>query len=361
MGTRKKILTMKIALIYPPTCDPTAPYLSVPALTGYLRSHDVEVLPVDANIEYYDSMLRRYPLKKLADRLEERLAKFEKKKRLTHVEQMVYSSLWQGRGAAHETPDAIESAVSILRDQSGENFFNPVKYESAILTVESALQLISSAYTPLSLDFISYRTPFSLLTMSEIETDASPERNPFYDYFANNLAQRLKAEHIDLAGISIAFPGQIQPAYSLAFILRNQIPGIYIAAGGPAITQVIAKLEEDKMIKSSAPFDSVILFEGEEALLDLINSLKKRIKPPKIIYGNSFTDMASLPAPDFEGLPMKKYLSPNSVLPYDPTRGCYWGKCTFCHYGLTESGTARYRERPVENYLRAYQIPDTAV
>ena len=34
---------MKIALIYPPTCDPTAPYLSLPTLTGYLRAHGVEV------------------------------------------------------------------------------------------------------------------------------------------------------------------------------------------------------------------------------------------------------------------------------------------------------------------------------
>jgi len=28
---------MKVALIYPPTCDPTGPYLSVPMLTAYLR------------------------------------------------------------------------------------------------------------------------------------------------------------------------------------------------------------------------------------------------------------------------------------------------------------------------------------
>ena len=36
---------MKIALVYPPTCDPTAPYLAVPALTGFLRANGVEVLP----------------------------------------------------------------------------------------------------------------------------------------------------------------------------------------------------------------------------------------------------------------------------------------------------------------------------
>ena len=33
---------------------------------------------------------------------------------------------------------------------------------------------------------------------------------------------------------------------------------------------------------------------------------------------------------DFEGLPLDRYFAPHLVLPYDPTRGCYWGKCTFC-------------------------------
>ena len=39
---------VKIALVYPPTCDPTAPYLAVPALTGFLRHNGVEALPVRA-------------------------------------------------------------------------------------------------------------------------------------------------------------------------------------------------------------------------------------------------------------------------------------------------------------------------
>ena len=39
-------MTMKTALIYPPTCDPTAPYLAVPMLTGFLRAHGVQVVLV---------------------------------------------------------------------------------------------------------------------------------------------------------------------------------------------------------------------------------------------------------------------------------------------------------------------------
>src|SRR5262249_53266687 len=54
---------------------------------------------------------------------------------------------------------------------------------------------------------------------------------------------------------------------------------------------------------------------------------------------------------DFAGLPLERYFSPYLTLPYDPTRGCYWGKCTFCHYGLAEVGTASYRERAVDTVV----------
>ncbi|HEX7598137.1 MAG TPA: radical SAM protein, partial [Polyangia bacterium] len=48
---------------------------------------------------------------------------------------------------------------------------------------------------------------------------------------------------------------------------------------------------------------------------------------------------------------LDRYLSPHLLLPYDPTRGCYWGRCAFCHYGLSAAGTARYRERAVETIV----------
>ena len=41
-----------------------------------------------------------------------------------------------------------------------------------------------------------------------------------------------------------------------------------------------------------------------------------------------------LPHPDFDGLPMDKYLSPYPILPVLQSRGCYWGKCTFCTHSF---------------------------
>ena len=45
------------------------PLLSLPTLTGWLRTHGVEVLPVDANVEAFDTLLRREPLHALAKRV----------------------------------------------------------------------------------------------------------------------------------------------------------------------------------------------------------------------------------------------------------------------------------------------------
>ena len=153
---------MKIALIYPPTCDPTAPYLAVPMLTGFLRAHGVDVLPVDANVEAYDALLRRSPMTALRDRVEDRLRRLERRAALDHVGQLEYHALWQARGDAHAVPEGIDEAVAILRDPV--RFFDPELYARAVDTVDAALRVISAAYAPLQLDFTGYRTPFALTT-----------------------------------------------------------------------------------------------------------------------------------------------------------------------------------------------------
>lgn len=338
---------MKIALIYPPTCDPTAPYLSLPTLTGYLRAHGAEVWPIDANVEAYSRLLSRETLTVLADRVEERWSKLKRKSALNHAEQLAGAALWEAREDARNAPGGIDDAVAVLRDRSGERFFDPPQYEAAIATVESALRLVSAAYTPLSLDFTAYRTPFSLLTIREIEEDARPERDPFHEYF-QELCARLAAERVGFVGLSVAFPGQVQPAYALAFMIRRLLPGVHVTVGGPAMTQILLRLREEFLTRALKPFNSAVLYEGESALLELVRAVDRGEGPAGILQGTKTTDLGALPAPDFAGLPLDKYFSPAPVLPYDPTRGCYWGKCAFCHYGLAECGTARYRERPVE-------------
>lgn len=344
---------MKVALIYPPSCDPTAPYLSVPTLTAWLRREGIEVLPVDANLEAWEHLLRPRTLEELAERIERRLRKLDQRASLSHLDQLAYATLWRARGDAADVPAAIEDALAVLRDRSGERFYDPAAYDAAVATVEAAQRVVSAAYSPLSLDFVAYRTPFSLLTAEEIARDARPDRDPFHAYFVE-LADRLRREGATLIGISVAFPGQVQPAYSLATVLRERCPGAHVTVGGPALTQMLIRLSGERLDRALGPFHSAVVYEGELALTEMARALERGEDPcaaGRLIKGRQIEDMSLLPPPDFEGLPLDRYLAPELVLPYDPTRGCYWGVCTFCHYGLAEVGTARYRERPAEAVL----------
>jgi anaerobic magnesium-protoporphyrin IX monomethyl ester cyclase len=341
---------MTIAIIYPPTCDPTAPYLSVPILTAWLRSHGKEVLPIDANIEAYDYLLQKKVMLNMLEKIRVRYWNLDKNPSLSHKEQMKYMVLHSTLEGLSWVPDIIDDAVNVLRDCTGIRFYNEKEYERAITTIEAGLQIISAAYYPLNVDFKGYRTPFSILSPDQIRVDGKLENDPFHETFIT-VGDRISENDITLAGISMAFPGQIQPGFSLALYLKERFPEIHLTVGGPAITQILLRHETENQLKILGPFDSAIIYEGEQALLDLAISIENGEKPVGIINGSIDKPVKDLPPPDFDGLPLEKYLSPELVLPYDPTRGCYWGKCAFCHYGLCSTGTARYRERNISDMV----------
>jgi hypothetical protein len=358
---------VKLALIFPPACDPTAPYPSIPALAGFLRPQGIDVLSIDANLEGFRSLLRREPLSRLADRIERRSANLRRRRSLDHQGQLELLALGRVRGDARAVPGGIDAALAILRRP--EHFFDPGMYADAVTTVGAALRVISAGHTPLQLDFTSYRSPFALTAPEEISRDAEPGRDPFDGYVMRDLVPRLRRAGVDAIGLSVCFPGQLVPAYSFALKLKRAFPEAHLVAGGPAITQILLRLHGPALKQALGAFDSAVVFEGEHTLLSLCRALdqgrtsaRELACIPNLVLPDSSSgagylpgpptvDLRSLPAPDFDGLPLDRYLSPQLLLPYDPTRGCYWGRCAFCHYGLTATGTARYRERAVETVV----------
>jgi len=348
-----------IALVYPPTCDPTAPYLAVPMLTGFLRAAGAAVLPVDANVEAWDALLARAPLERIRDCVESRIAALEERSELHHEAQLEYAALYGALADACAAPGAIDEAKATLRDRSA--FYDAGRYADAVVTIEAALRAISAAYHPVHVDFMAYRTPFGLLTPEDAGAEATREASPFFDYVSQILAPRLRDHHVRIVGLSVCFPGQLQQAYAFARQLRAALPGVHFTCGGPVVTQMLLRLHGSALSKALGPFDSAVLYEGEHTLLGLVRALERgaslrdvpnvvvrdALLGARVTPGRGTEDLSTLPPPDFDGMPLDRYFSPELVLPYDPTRGCYWGKCTFCHYGLAEVGTAPYRERPL--------------
>lgn len=365
---------VKVALIHPPSADPTAPYLAVPMLTGFLRHHGVDVLPIDANVEAYDWLLSRAELTRCRDHIDARLATLEAHDTLDHEQQLEHATLTDTLADAHAVPHGIEQAKATLRDPIA--LFDAQAYADATTTIDAALRVVSAAHFPLQLDFTAWRTPLGLLTMAEVERASAPAMNPFHAWVETVLAPRLIAEGVDVVGLSTAFPGQLQAAYAFGYQLRALLPtSVHITIGGPGITQMMLRMNGTPALHDAlGPFGSAVVFEGEHTLLQLLGFLDRTQAGQSFDLSNvvlrradgtagyraksSMEDLRKLPAPDFDGLPLDLYFAPRQhlTLPYDPTRGCYWGKCTFCHYGLAEVGTASYRERTVPamvEHLRA--------
>jgi anaerobic magnesium-protoporphyrin IX monomethyl ester cyclase len=355
----KATMTAEVCLIYPPACDPTAPYLAVPMLTGFLRERDVSVLPIDANLDGFDAILSPMFLLRAQQRIQRVLAELGAKATLTHEEQLRYAASLNALGDALAAPTAIDAAKATFRDAA--KFYESATYDSAVRTVDSALRAISAAHYPLHLDFTAYRTPFGLLSQAEILAASAPEFDPFDEYVRDTLIPQVRASGARVVGISVCFPGQLQPAYAMAWKLKAALPGVHIVGGGPGLTQMMIRLSGHALAEALGPFDSAVVFEGEHTLYELVLALRDRrplrsianlvirdkLQGARYLSGHGMVDLKPLPAPDFAGLPLERYFAPQVTIPYDPTRGCYWGKCTFCHYGLAEVGTATYRERDV--------------
>ena len=60
-------------------------------------------------------------------------------------------------------------------------------------------------------------------------------------------------------------------------------------------------------------------------------------------------DVNALPTPDFEGLPLDRYLAPRLVLPILLGKGCYFNRCKFCEIPfINHVSTRSYRVRQAD-------------
>ena len=89
--------------------------------------------------------------------------------------------------------------------------------------------------------------------------------------------------------------------------------------------------------------DDIVVFEGETALLELVRAAGQeglQAEIPNLIYRQNgkitvnqpfySENVNQLPAPNYDGFPLDRYLSPEPVLPVQFSRGCYYKDCAFC-------------------------------
>ncbi len=354
----------KVMLIFPPDWYPSEPYLSLPTLTSVLRAAGHHVVQKDVNLEMYDWYFSgdflRLVLRRVPQQLD-RLRKLSKKRDLEEWEtdlQLALCDLTRERIA--ELTDKAEKAKRIVRS---EEFYEADKLEWAINAFREVTAAISLVYAPARICMPPMETDLSYKVFVSSELlDAAQDRqvNVYRDVFERILKPAIEAERPDVIGISIVLQQQLFSTITFCALIKEHFPTIHVTLGGNTVTRLRDVLPQKKDL--FALFDSAVVYEGETAFLQLVEAVvagRDLSGVPNVIYRDASgvhtstltyaENMASLPPPDFEGLPLEKYFVPDRILPYLATRGCYWGRCEFCDHG--EGYAAGYRTKKIDQII----------
>ncbi|MBU0960741.1 MAG: radical SAM protein [Proteobacteria bacterium] len=316
---------MKLALIASPHTHPTCPPLGPAVLSAYLQKRvpAVDVSVFDLSLDYYLNSL---------DSIKEGVIGIR-----------LYN--WDEKTTAYR----LEQAVSFLRNwQPGQSDLKEYHHWATI--------------------FLSFENIFNAF-MAEMAGKALagqkiPER---IESFFEDLIRPVLAVRPDLVGFSILYQQQVVFAALLAKLIKKRSKAKIVAGGAKiSVMSMPEKLFVAPLVQTAAGapeiffkdfFDYLIPGEGELGLYHLCQAENSAdlAEVPNLIYFNgnelrinepALAEIETLPFPDFSHFKLDEYLTPELVLPLMTSRGCPWGRCTFCTHHHT---SLHYRTRRIED------------
>jgi hypothetical protein len=150
-------------------------------------------------------------------------------------------------------------------------------------------------------------------------------------FLRQHVVPRLAASRPEIVGVTIASEHQVVPAIEVLQLVREVLPESYVLLGGNVVTR-LRDSTAFAVLRSLA--DGVVVFQGElafQTVLDYISEMgvKRARQELPGVMGHESIPVESWPTPSFDGLDLRGYVG-ISALPYVSTRGCYWGRCSFC-------------------------------
>ena len=335
-----------ITLAFPPQGHFTQPYLALPCIQAWLKQQgfdDVELR--DLSIEAYDHFLSREQLTRAARLVEERLplASFETGDDLPFDRMDAFRAAAESAVSAQAVIERVEDAKAIVRS---ERAFDMDAYVPAVRTLYHGLRLVSAAHFPSKLTPHNFTMGYANDRSAEVlAATLDEEQNPFRAFFREKVLPGLVARKPRVLGLSVIYGSQLIPALTLGRMVKEALPDCHVTAGGGFLAYIGEKLMNAPGI--DVCIDSMIFHEGEAPMEALCAALRD---------GTDLHDVGSLmwidrsgdepcavrnmgmhpvkldaaPVPDFTGIPFELYFSPETVIPYDINRGCYYGECAFC-------------------------------
>jgi radical SAM superfamily enzyme YgiQ (UPF0313 family) len=226
--------------------------------------------------------------------------------------------------------------------------------------LEDVADLIQATVGP-HFGFSKYaeRIARTAVSFDPIEEAMQATNNYFDELLLDELSNYFAHEVPDFVGFTVPFGGNLYGALKCAQWIKQHHPTVPIAMGGGYPNTELRDLYDPRVFNY---IDYITLDDGEGPLMALFDNLRNPDKPAhyirtmlregnEVVYKNNRIggdySHKQLPAPTYEGLRLKEYLSvidmPNPMHrlwndgrwnKLTVAHGCYWKKCSFCDISL---------------------------
>ena len=324
--------TPKIALIFPPLVENNFGYYypSTAVLAGYLSAQGIGCLQVDLNEDFATYLLSNEYLGLMA------MGRFGPDMSLPLTEMPAVAARMLLRSGNH------------LLDAQGKHLYRDDSSDLAYL--------LKVLVQPFRIDI-----PVAVLANASFYTD--PRTAVYSSFFEQTRLASSLPKSVSIAGISVAMGPQMGPALILAKYLKTHLPGIAVVLGGSAVG-LMAEADIETLLINSPWVDAMVRYDGEYPLEALVKQKDAGMWQPAEIPGVSALSGSSVQHKPAVAGPVLDTLPPAE---YDPgilgrlakpeigivqSRGCYWGKCTYCDYIELYRGSQPYRARSPHEFLK---------
>ena len=339
-----------LCLIFPPQWSPFQPPLSVPSLSAWLTRAGYSVRSVDLNIAFFHWLL--------SDDLRLFLLDAVDSTDLPELSKEGYRQVFSHPGDFRAALKSLRSHGGLDGTQSQE-FVK--RHFIATRSFETYLSKVSEVCTGFKV------SPYEFSLRGGGNLDATNWRR--WSITARP-ARRLRRRVRSRDSPSLRFqsdrlllyrPGSALPPLLLASRLKAVLDAPVLVGG-----TILSRIYERGVLRPgwfAKYFDVIVRNEGEKPCEAILRNIRDgspiTAGVPSIVYVSEGRLVASpqcpplrpheLPVPNFDGLPLDEYVSAEITLPLLSSRGCYWGKCEFCHHGMVYGENTRPHDliRPV--------------
>lgn len=337
-----------ILLVFPPQWVPNHPYLSIPLLSAHLKKSGFKVINRDLNVEFYNNILSKEDLKFTFKKLEER-------KKTLNVKSILIDDIVENKNIIINN---IEKAKKTLRTESFYDFSN---FKKSLEILVTGLTAYSLSYPDFYLSFDELKMAYSPFSSKEVYLSLKDKkRNPFIEYFGRYFFNS-NFNNTKLFGISIVSVNQLIPGLTLVKEFKTKYPDCKTMIGGNIAKRLSENFKDTDWLWKY--LDYLVIGDGENAIKQIAKNVldkngvkeKNLKKIPNLIFKgvskieettNAYFNLNNYEFPDYEDCPFELYFSPEPIFSLEFSRGCYWGKCTFC-----EVANECYREREIKDVI----------